>query len=502
MNLARKPLRLLLIEDSRDDAELILLALDEGGFDVTCLRVETEAAMFSAIQSGSWDVVISDFNLPSFSALNALNLLRKADQEIPFIIVSGCIGEESVVTLMKSGVSDFVMKDKLARLVPSMEHELLDATMRREHRTAQDTLKRNEILLNGITSSLGEGIYVLNEEGKLVFMNPEAERLLGWTEAELLGRNIHNIIHGQNRDGTPLSEADCGIHNVLMTGITYQSDDQVFVRRNGTLIPVSITASAIIENNKATASVTVFQDITLRKRAEQKLRESRRQLQKLTAHLQTVREEERARIARELHDELGQMLTGVKLDAKWLASALTGGEVFIQEKIVSMSKLIDDTLDAMRRVAADLRPVMLDDLGLEAALEWLTEEFGKRSGLHTRLELDVADGLCQLQQLDTEIATAAYRVTQECLNNIARHARALHVQILLRCTGDKIFLRIADDGQGMTERQKRNSFGIVGMRERTAGLGGTFHISSIKGEGTCVEVSLPTQLIAVERDVQ
>jgi two-component system sensor histidine kinase UhpB len=446
--------------------------------------------------------VISDFNLPRFSAINALALLRKADQDIPFIIVSGSIGEESVVSLMKAGVSDFVMKDKLARLAPAIENELLDANMRKEHRAAQDALKKNEILLNGITSSLGEGIYVLNEVGELVFMNPEAERLLGWMEAELLGQNIHPIIHGQNPDGTALAEADCSIYKVLQNASRYKSEDEVFMRKDGSLFPVSIMACAIVENNKAIASVTAFQDITQRKLAELKLRESRKQLQELTTHLQSVREEERTRIARELHDELGQMLTGVKLDAKWLATALSGEQPIIQDKIVSMSMLIDETLDAMRRVAADLRPVMLDDLGLEAALEWLIEEFSKRTGLDARLELDAQDGQRGGLELEAAVATTAYRIVQECLNNVARHARALHVQVLLRCREDIIFLRISDDGQGMTESQKRNSFGIVGMRERSAGLGGTLHISSIEGEGTCVEVRLPVHFVAFDRGMQ
>jgi two-component system sensor histidine kinase UhpB len=500
--MSHKPLRALLVEDSQDDADLILIALNEDGFDVVCERVETEDAMSSAINGRIWDVVISDFSLPRFSAINAMTILRKANLDIPFVIVSGCIGEESVVALMKDGVSDFVMKDKLARLAPVIKFELHNANMRREHQVAQDALKRNSALLSGITSALGEGIYVLDEEGRLTFMNPEAERLLGWMEAELLGQNIHNVIHGQNPNGTSLAEADCRIYKVLKTASIYKSEDEVFMRKDGSLIPVSITSSAIIENNKAVASVTAFQDISLRKQAEQELQEKRKQLQKLTMHLQTVREEERTKIARELHDELGQMLTGVKLDAKWLATALSGPQPLIQEKIISMSKLIDETLDAMRRVAADLRPVMLDDLGLEAALEWLTEEFGKRTGLHIQLELDRQAGQYECPELDDEIATAAYRIVQECLNNVARHARALHVHVLLRCREDMLLLRVSDDGQGITEIQKRNSFGIVGMRERATGLGGVLHISSIEGEGTCVEVSLPTHLSDATGDVQ
>jgi len=495
MNLVRKPLRVLLVEDSQDDADLILFTLDEDGFDVVSERVETEGAMRSAIRHSIWDVVISDFNLPSFSAKNAIALLRQEDLDVPFIIVSGCIGEESVVALMKDGVSDFVMKDKLTRLTPAIELELHNATIRREHKTAQEALARNAALLTGITSAMGEGIHVLDAEGKLVFMNPEAERLLGWTKAELLGHNVHNIIHGQNPNGTPLLESDCKIYKVLKDAAVYKSEDEVFSRKDGSLFPVNITSSPIVENGKAVASVTVFKDISQRKLNEQKSFESRKQLQKLTAHLQTIREEERTRIARELHDELGQMLTGVKLEAKWLASILSSEQPLVQDKIVSLSTLIDDTLDVMRRVAADLRPVMLDDLGLEAALEWLSEEFSKRTGLNIQLEFDRQEGDDECLELDVDVATAAYRIVQESLSNVARHAQAKNVHVLLCCREDMLLLRVSDDGQGMTEPTKRDSFGIIGMRERATGLGGVFYVSNIAEGGTCVEVNLPTHLI-------
>jgi len=141
-------------------------------------------------------------------------VLRDADADIPFVIVSGCIGEESAVALMKEGASDFVMKDKLARLVPVIGRELQDATVRRnivKHWTRCGERK----LLHGITSALGEGVLVLDDCRRLIFMNPEAERLLGWTACELTGLEVHRIIHSLNQDGTPLPESACGVLGVL-----------------------------------------------------------------------------------------------------------------------------------------------------------------------------------------------------------------------------------------------------------------------------------------------
>lgn len=503
MKSLRKPLRVLLVEDSQDDADLILFALNEGGFDVVYARVDTEAAMRAEMTGDKWDVAISDYNLPQFSSRTALAILREADADIPFIIVSGCIGEESAIAMIREGVNDFVMKDKLPRLIPVIERELRETAMRQEHRMTQAMLRANEKLLNGITSSLGEGICVLNARGELIFMNPEAERLLGWSESELLGKTVHQIIHSQNPDGTPLAEADCGVQAVLRDGSVYKTDDEVFVRKDGSLIPVSYVATAIMERGKSTAAVIVFQDISQRKQAERDLLESRKQLRELSAYLQTVREEERTRIARELHDQLGQMLTGVKFDAMWLANQLSIAQPEVVDKIASMAQLIDEILDAMRRVAADLRPVMLDDLGLVAAVEWLTEEFGKRTGISIRLELNVAQEQVDYD-LDAEVATAAYRIVQECLTNVARHAQAGHVLVSLKCVDDKLMLRVSDDGKGISaaNESKRNSFGIIGMRERAHGLGGTLNFSSVAGEGTRVDVVMPIKPVAVAEVTQ
>ncbi|WP_435627187.1 histidine kinase [Candidatus Ferrigenium straubiae] len=491
-------MHVLLVEDSPDDAGLILFELNNAAFKVVSERVETGAEMRAAMKDGRWDVVISDFSLPRFGANEALAVLRETEADIPFIIVSGCVGEERAVSLMREGARDFVMKDKLARLVPAIERELREAAMRCEHRQAQERLQENERLLDGVTATLGEGIFVLNSEGRLVFMNPEAERLLGWTACELRGKDMHRFIHSQKQDGPPLPESCCGVLGVLRSGGVCRTEDDAFLRKNGSLMPVSFVASAIMENGKAVASVVAFQDISRRKQAERELLESREQLRELLSYSQTVREEERTRIARELHDELGQMLTGVKLDAMWLTKHLPREQPGMAEKVASMSKLIDETLDAMRRVAADLRPMMLDDLGLAAALEWLVEDFGERTNTNIRLEIDTEqrDGNCRdAGSLGAEVSTAAFRIVQESLTNAARHAQAEEVLISLGCYDGKLLLMVADNGKGMGLAGEKggNSLGIIGMRERAHSLGGNFHLFSTPGGGTTVLTIIPVK---------
>ena len=493
-----KNLRVLLVEDSQDDAELVLASLIEGGFDTSLTRVETEEEMSRALSSGDWDVLISDFNLPRFGAVSALSVLRETGKDIPFIIVSGCIGEESAVSLMKEGCSDFVMKDGLARLSPAIGRELKEAAARREHRRAQEALRENEKLLKGITSSLGEGVIVLNDRCRLVFMNREAERLLGWTALELMDRDVHGVIRSLNQDGRMLAEPYFyWSPDLLLKNGMLRTEEDVFWRKDGSLMPVSVVASAMVEEGKAVAAVIAFQDITERKQAEWESIESGKRLRELTAYFEQAREEERTRIARELHDELGQMLMGIKLDAKWLESSLPQTLPGVSDKMASMFGLIDETVDAMRRIAADLRPVMLDDLGLVAAVEWLAEEFARRTGIAVSCKFDVCEPGCCIDEedymLDKALSTVAFRIVQECLTNIARHAKAGKVEILFRCSKDTLMLQVIDDGRGMpeTHETRRKSFGILGMQERARGVGGRVEFFSKPGEGVCVEVSLP-----------
>jgi two-component system sensor histidine kinase UhpB len=229
-------------------------------------------------------------------------------------------------------------------------------------------------------------------------------------------------------------------------------------------------------------------DITARKRAKQLLADNAKQLHELSSHLQSVREEERTRVARELHDELGQLLTALKMDVSLLL-ADTPVSSGAAARLASMTRLADEALGTIHRIAADLRPVMLDDLGLRAAIEWLVEEFGKRyPAITCNLVFDhVGD------TIEGEMATAAYRIVQECLTNIIRHAEASKVHIVVAVRERReILIAVQDNGRGLREPiTKEGGFGLLGMRERAMALGGSFSVGSIPGEGVSVDVTIP-----------
>jgi two-component system sensor histidine kinase UhpB len=493
--LKRKPLRLLCIEDSSDDAELLCAELEAAGCELTFQRVETEEEMRAALALQSWDVVTSDYHLPNFSAEKALETLKEFDPEMPFIVVSGCVGEEVAVSLMKAGASDYVMKDRLARLAPAIERELREAEGRRAHARAEQALHDSESRLSHIMQALGDGILVCDYDGNLVTMNSEAERLLGWREDELVGHKIHQLVHGRKADGRPYPEEECPIRMVCQTMVAYRSESEVFVRRDGTAFPVAYVAAPFNIYDVA-ASVTVFRDITNRKKAEEELKASRRELRELSEFLQSVREDERTRIARELHDELGQMLTALKIDICWLGGKLAGGEENICAKLATMEKMIDQTVDSVRRISTDLRPWILDDLGLGAAIEWLVERFEQQSGI-----------ICEALVIDEEhwptderIATAIFRIVQEALTNITRHAEASQVMVEIIRLGNNFLVQVHDDGKGfdLEDSLKKKRFGLLGIRERVNMLGGQLYVVSRPGAGTSLHVRLPDNGVARE----
>lgn len=253
-------LRVLLIEDAPDDAELALLALSERWTEVHCQRVESAAELQTALNA-SWDVVISDYNLPTFDASAALALVRARDDTLPFIVLSGFVGEESAADMMNAGADDFVMKGNLPRLPLVVDRALRAAVVRSEHKMAQEALQLSEKRLRAITDALGEGIFVTDPNGALRWMNPEAERLLGWHEEELIGRSIHNIVHRTAADAPPSDPECCGSLQALRHGTAHRVEDDTYLHRDGTPIAVSVVATPLFEDGQLVGAVTVMQDI-------------------------------------------------------------------------------------------------------------------------------------------------------------------------------------------------------------------------------------------------
>ena len=228
-----------------------------------------------------------------------------------------------------------------------------------------------------------------------------------------------------------------------------------------------------------------------RDRAEREIRNSREQLRNLSAHLQSVREEERTRMAREIHDELGQGLTALKMDVSWLNRRLLKKDATFKNKLASMEEVIDRTIQTVQKLSGELRPGLLDDLGLAAAIEWQAEDFQKRTGIDCEVSLSTEETL-----LNRDQSTTMFRIFQETLTNVIRHARATKVAVRLEEQSGSMVLEVTDNGRGITEAEIRDakSLGLIGMRERVEFIDGEVTIVGSPGKGTRITVTLPVKI--------
>jgi signal transduction histidine kinase len=350
---AEKRLRVLHLEDSELDHQLMLAHLRRGGLAVDAVRVDSEADFLQAVDQDHWDVVVSDYNLPGFSGLVALDLLKARARMLPFILVSGEIGEDTAVEAMRNGASDYLLKNNLTRLAPALLH----------------AVETHELLL-------------------------------------------------------------------------------------------------------------------ARQRADRELGESKQRVHELAQHLQVSVEQERAAIAREIHDDVGGSLTAIKFDLAWIARHSHSAEV--QARAASALETVSHAIEASQRIMHNLRPAILEQ-GLVAALQWMASRFEKRTNIHCEFR-------CRHEYLTLPpgVPLVAYRAAQEALTNVSKHAQASQVHIDLSLAGGVLSLEVSDDGRGLSQDDlaKARSFGIRGLHERAGTVGGWVDLSSGPG-GTTLILSVP-----------
>jgi PAS domain S-box-containing protein len=320
------------------------------------------------------------------------------------------------------------------------------------------------------------------EDDLLVYANRSAQRLFGVASVQsLLGRHVWSLldsaVHASLRDEVERTLAG------QTEGATVSGR---LTRPDGQQREIEIAIAALPDHGHRTVQMVVS-DVTESRRASLELERSRRGLRELSASVVEAREEERRRIARELHDELGQRLTALKIDLSNLARQAPLSDD--DPRVADMQAMLDETLASVRRIASDLRPLMLDDLGLTAAIEWLAREASHRMGTPVHVRMPVTE-----PQVDQRVAIALYRMVQEALTNVARHAQAHTVEIELHAGERRLTLTVADDGIGLSEQAlaREGSFGLLGLRERAQSLGGQLLVEARPGGGTRLVARVPT----------
>jgi PAS domain S-box-containing protein len=371
-----------------------------------------------------------------------------------------------------------------------------------------------------LLESTGEGIYGIDREGRCTFINRAGALMLGHRLEAVLGRNMHALVHYAHADGQPYTEHDCPILSAYLRGLPCRVDDEVFWRADGSAFETEYSSYPLIEAGEVRGAVITFVDITERKAEQRALRlataalqrsndvlESRvaertaalssalSRLRELAAYGETVRESERTRIAREIHDELGSLLVALKMDVNWVERRL-GAAPELAAKCGGMGALIDTAVDRVGRIITDLRPSILDHQGLWAALEWQAQEVIDRFEWQADLQVVVAAGVVTPQGGQ---AIAVFRIFQEMLSNVARHAQATRVSIRILVDSPPapvLMVEVRDDGVGASPEDlgARRSYGLMGMRERAGHHGGRLHLASTPGAGTTVRLVMPLHL--------
>ena len=373
-----------------------------------------------------------------------------------------------------------------------------------------------------LLESTGEGIFGIDTDGCCTFINRAGAQMLGWTTDQVLGQNMHDLIHHTHADGGHYPEADCPIFNAFRQGLPCRIDREVLWRADGSPFSAEYSSYPILDAGSGggvvQGAVVTFVDITERRQAEELLHQARaeleqrvaartaelssalEQLRELSAHLDSVREDERTRIARDIHDELGSLLIALKMDVEWTAKRVEDRPP-LHAKCEGMGRLIATAVDNVGRIITDLRPSILDHQGIWAALEWQAQEFIETAELRHDLQVHVAAGVQAPGGVAGDVqgerwAIAVFRIFQEMLSNVARHAQASAVSIRLYVDGPPapvLHVTVRDDGIGAPDAALTHpqSYGVLGMRERAGHFGGTVTIASAPGRGTAVHLTMP-----------
>lgn len=382
-----------------------------------------------------------------------------------------CIAEALETGTLQSFEYEIPVGDKMhvreARVVPCGEDEVIsiqrDVT---ERRRAEEALQHSEALLRTVVTNIPVVLFALDSEGTVTLAEGKGLEAIATsagvgnadTAFELYHRHIEQDIDRALKGETFTSRTE-------FSDYTFESWFSPLLEEDGSVDGV----------------IGVAADIT-------EIERSRRQLRDLALHLQSVREEERTRISREVHDVLGQSLTALRMEVAWIEKGLHDEQASLQAHIAAMKEIIDETIGNVRRIASELRPGILDDLGLTAALEWQTQEFARRTGMQYSFSGHTDD-----LNLGRQRSTMVFRIFQEILTNVARHAEASSIDITLSKKEDMLELVVQDNGRGIRDEELANttSLGLLGMHERAQAWGGTVHLSGIPGEGTRVRLQLP-----------
>ncbi|MBZ0167387.1 MAG: response regulator, partial [Candidatus Omnitrophica bacterium] len=484
-------INVLLIEDEAVDVKLIRRALkgrSDPQFRIT--SAETLQTGIAAANDAPVDIALLDLNLIDSNGLSTLERFRQAHPLIPLVVLTGLNDRDFGVQALLAGAQDYLIKGQI-------DAELLS-------RVLVYSIERCRIKNRLIEDELKIRLFVKHSPVALAMFDRNMRYLMtsqrwlddyGFTEDQIIGEFHYDVLTG-------ISEKWKTLHHRCLAGESLRSDEDLLVFAGGRKEWIRWEMHPWRNSDDIVSGLIIFREvITARKLVEEELVRYKNELEKrvdertgelrsLYAHLEDVRELERKTIAREVHDELGQALTALNMDVAWLNRHLNTENEGLSTKLKTMSNLISDTIKTVQRICSQLRPGILDDLGLVAALEWLSEDFENRSEISCQIQVEFDD-----QDLEDKYATTIFRVYQETLTNILRHANASQIRVQLTTSGQEIRFEVRDNGTGIAPEAltRADAFGLIGMRERVGAVNGELAITGAPNQGTTVTVRLPLE---------
>lgn len=518
-----KTIRVLLVEDSEFDAELVLLELRQHGYFPVFLRVETPASMGTALDQEQWDVVIADYVLPQFSGPEALQVMQQRKLDLPFIIVSGHIDEETAVASMKAGAHDYVMKDRLARLVPAIEREIEEAAIRSASRRSEELFAREQSFRRAIEDSIPSGIFSLGSDGRHTYVNSAFCAMVGWSEDELLERRSP-FPYWPASDTEFLTLVYDGLARGVKPG---RGVELRFQHRSGKCLDVLLLANLIHDRSGVAtgwlASVTDISEakeierdlqveILERRLAQEALRwmqdqleqrvkertsdlqsansrleEEFRERRRLEQELLDITEAERRRIGLDLHDDLGQKLAGLSLLAKGLELSLERKQLPELQQAREVAALVRAAMEHASGLARDLALVEMDQDNLPLALATLAEHVSQLFRVACTFEFEG-----KVPNLEKNAVLQLYKIAQEAVTNAVKHGPATQVSIRLAGKLRELELTVRNPGKAFPELLDKNKgMGLRIMNYRANVIGAALTIKAARPNGTLVTCRFP-----------
>ncbi len=475
-------LKLLILEDNPADAELIQRVLKRGGLSYSAVLATNEKEFTDALNSHSFDAVLSDNALPQYDSEKALAFVKSLNPHLAFILVTGTVSEEFAVKIMKGGADDYILKSNMLRLPTAVLSAIA-------HKRMQWAMEQERNLTAAIANSFPGIFYLYNANAGLLKWNRNLQLITGYSTDEIRRMRPHELFIA-DQDTLPwYADEGSGLEGANGRSVR-------LLTKNYAAVPY-ILLQATIEYDGQSCQLGVGLDITAARQSELEQRQLNAQLRSLSARLHNAKENEQRRIAREIHDELGQQLTGLKMDIYSLGNAISNEvkPAMLQARLLEASKLVDEAIGTIRKIASELHPTILDNLGLPAAMEWQSQEFSRRFQIPVAF---MANDQASALHLHSEVATGLYRIYQESLTNIARHAGPCKVKTTLVKTETDLVLTIADDGKGFDPAtvNRHQTLGLLGMKERAMMIGANVEITSAPGKGTEVNITWPLPLKA------